>query len=166
MHMIRHTVVLIALLAIPSFIYGDENTAKLSEAVKSAKVSLESGLRVSEKKGKPISAKYELEDGKLQLSVYTEKAGKFYEVVVDHVTGKIAKTEEITSGDDLTAAKEQSAAMAHATRSLRQAVMAAKKAHKGFRALSVVPEVKASHPVAAITLGKDHETPATTEKLD
>lgn len=168
MQMIRHAGVLIALLILLSsiYIYGDENTARLSDAVKSAKVSLESGLKASEKEGKPISAKYELEDGKLQLSVYTEKAGKFNEVVVDHTTGKIAKTEVITSGDDLTAAKEQSAAMAHAKRSLRQAVTAAKKAHKGFRALSVVPELKASHPVATITLVKDHETLTATEKLD
>ena len=166
MQIIRNAGVLIALLILPSSIYGDENTAKLSDAVKSAKVSLETGLRASEKEGKPLSAKYELEDGRLQLSGYTEKAGKFYEVVVDHTTGKIAKTEEITSGDDLAAAKEQSAAMAHAKRSLRQAVMAAKKAHKGFRAFSVVPELKASHPIATITLGKGHETLSATEKLD
>jgi tryptophan synthase beta subunit len=116
--------------------------------VKSAKVSLETGLRASEREGKPISGKYELEDGKLQLSVYTERAGKFYEVVVDHTTGKIAKTEEITSGDDLKAAKEQSAAMAHAKRSLRQAVKDAQNAHKGLHTISVVPELKASHPIA------------------
>jgi hypothetical protein len=166
MQMIRHAGVLIALLILPSSIYGDESAGKLSDAVKSAKVPLETGLRASEKEGKPISGKYELEDGKLQLSVYTEKAGKFYEVVVDHTAGKIAKTEEITSGDDLTAAKEQSAAMAQAKRSLGQAVKDAQNGHKGFRAISVVPELKASHPIATITLSKGHETLTATEKLD
>jgi len=166
MQMIRHAFALIALLTLASATYADENSAKLFDAVKSAKVSLETALRASQREGKPISAKYELEDGKLQLSVYTAKAAKFYEVIVDHTTGKIAKTEEITSGDDLAAAKEQSTAMAHAKRSLRQAVKDSQKAHKGFRAISVVPETKASHPIATITLGKDHETLTATEKLD
>ncbi len=165
MPVIRHPV-LIALLTVVSTTYADESSTKLSEAVKSAKISLEAGLRASEREGKPISGKYELEDGKLQLSVYTVKAGKFYEVVIDHTTGKIAKTEEITSGDDLTAAKAQWAAMTHARKSLRQAVRDAQKAHKDFRAISVVPELKPSHPIATITLSKDHETRTATEKLD
>ena len=36
------------------------------------------------------------------------KGGKFSEVIVDHDTGKVAKTEAITGGEDLAAAKEQS----------------------------------------------------------
>ena len=51
--------------------------AKLSAAVKHAKVSLDAGLKASEREGKPISGKFEFDEGKLQLSVYTEKAGKF-----------------------------------------------------------------------------------------
>jgi len=140
--------------------------AKLADAVKHAKVSLDAGLKASQREGKPISGKFELDEGKLQLSVYTEKASKFYEIVVDHTSGKIAKTEEITSGDDLTAAKAQSAAMAHAKKSLRQTVRDAQKTHKGFRAVSVMPEEKNSHPVATVTLVKDHETRSATEKLD
>ncbi len=166
MQMIRHAVALTALLILPSGTYANENSTKLSDAVKSAKVSLDAGLRASEREGKPISGKFELEDGKLQLSVYTMKAAKFYEVIIDHTTGKIAKTEEITSGDDLAAAKEQSAAMTHAKRTLRQAVKAAQKTHKGFRAISVVPELKASHPIATITLGKGNEARTVVEKLD
>ncbi len=140
--------------------------AKLADAIKHAKVSLDAGLKASEREGKPISGKFELEDGKLQLSVYTEKAGKFYEVVVDHTSGKVAKTEEITSGDDLTAAKAQSTAMAHAKKSLRQAVRDAQKTHRGFHAVSVTPEMKDAHPIATVTLAKDHETRTATEKLD
>jgi hypothetical protein len=40
------------------------------------KVSLDDGLRASETRGTPISAKFEIEDGKLQLSVYTKKDDK------------------------------------------------------------------------------------------
>src|SRR5713101_5198951 len=43
--------------------------AKLADAVKHAKVSLDAGLKASEREGKPISGKFELDEGKLQLSV-------------------------------------------------------------------------------------------------
>jgi hypothetical protein len=42
-----------------------------------AKINLQEGLAASEQQGKPISAKFEVDDGKLQLSVYTAKEGKF-----------------------------------------------------------------------------------------
>jgi len=56
--------------------------------------------------------------------------------------------------------------MAHAKRSLRQAVRDAQKTHQGFPAVSVVPEEKDSHPVAKVTLIKDHQTRTATERLD
>src|SRR5713101_4285819 len=150
--------------------YGEEPSAtdaqKLADQVKSAKVSLERALEASTREGTPISGKFESEEGKLQLSVYTSKGGKYYEVVVDHTSGKIAKVEEITSGDDLTAAKAQAEAMAKAKRSLRDAVSAARKAHKGLHAISVTPSLNAGHPIATLTLNKGHETLTVTEKLD
>src|SRR5262250_3409033 len=122
---------------------AQENKAKeqaeLAAALKAATISLEKGLSASAREGKPISCKFEVEDGKLQLSVYTMKGTKFSEVIVDHTNGTIAKTEEITSGDDLTAAKAQSEAMAKAKRSLSAATAKALGANKGFRAVSVVP---------------------------
>src|SRR5205809_178751 len=101
-----------------AFGQGAKQNAQLANALTSAKVSLESGIMASEREGKPISAKFEVEEGKLQLSVYTMKGDKFSEVIVDHQTGRIAKTEAITGGEDLAAAKQQSAAMAQAKSSL------------------------------------------------
>src|SRR5215468_522546 len=89
--------------------------AKLTEKdLGAAKVSLEAALQASEAQGTPISAKYELEDGKLQLSVYTAKGNAFIEVVADPNTGAIAKAEKITDAGDLKEAAEQKAAMAKA----------------------------------------------------
>src|SRR5215467_5332054 len=99
----------------------DKEHADLAKALKGAKISLEKGLSASESQGKPISGKYEVEDGKLQLSVYTAKGDKFSESIVDHKTGKTVKTEAITSGDDLTAAKAQNNAMTKAKASLASA---------------------------------------------
>ncbi len=138
----------------------------LAKDVKTAKVSLEKGLSASEAAGKPISAKFELENGKLQLSVYTAKDGKFFEVIVDHQTGKVAKTEPITSGDDLTAAKAQNDAMAQSKTSLRSAVGQALKANKGYRAMSVTPSPEGGQSTAEVALVKGNEWKTVKVKVD
>ena len=145
---------------------ADQEHAELAKALKDAKVPLERGLTASAKEGKPISAKYEVEDGKLQLSVYTMKGDNFSEVIVDHKTGKIAKAEPITKGDDLSHAKEQSEAMAKAKRSLGAAASEAVKENKGYRVVSVMPAMKDGHPVADVTLVKGTEWKTVAEKLD
>ena len=145
---------------------ADKEHAELAKALKGVKVSLEKGLSTSESQGKPISGKFEVEDGKLQLSVYTMKGDKFSEVIVHHKTGKIEKTEAITDGKDLSAAKAQSGVMAKAKLSLRSATEKAVKANKGFRAVSVTPSLKDGHPVAEVTLVKGEEFKTASEKLD
>jgi hypothetical protein len=145
-------VLALALTAGPARSEEHADPAQLAAALKSAPMPLQEGLKASAAKGKPISAKYELEDGALQLSVYTSDRGKFYEIVVDHKTGKIAKSEPITEGDDLKAAKDQSAAMARAKGSLAAAADKAVKANAGSRAVSVVPELKGGRTVAVVTL--------------
>src|SRR6185437_2756007 len=102
------TLITVAVLAFGALLpaWGaEQDDAALIKAMAGAKVSLQHGLTASLREGKPISAKFEMEDGKLQLSVYAEKAGKFFEVIVDHMTGAVAKTEAITGGEDLTHAK-------------------------------------------------------------
>ena len=89
----------------------DRSDHPLIKGVTDAKLTLQQGLTAAAQQGRPISAKFEVEDGKLQLSVYTAKGGTFSEVIVDHTTGNIAKTETITEGEDLAEAKLQNAAM-------------------------------------------------------
>jgi hypothetical protein len=146
--------------------HDDKERAELAKALKDAKISLQQGVTASTKEGKPISAKYEVDEGKLQLSVYTMKGDKFSEVIVDHKTGKVTKAEPITHAEDLTAAKAQSEAMAKAKRSLDAAASEAVKENKGYRAVSVMPALKDGHPVADVTLVKGAEWKTVSEKLD
>ena len=114
----------------PVFPFAPRTTpAKLAQALSEASVSLEQGIKASEAEGKPISGKYEVEDGALQLSVYTMKGNGFAEVIVDHKSGSIKKSEPITEGDDLKDAKEQGEAMKKAKLSLDEAVASAVKAN-------------------------------------
>jgi hypothetical protein len=97
---------------------GGQGTRRAGQGPQRCQDLAGAGLAASAKEGKPISAKYEVEHDQLQLSVYTMKGNGFSEVIVDHKTGKVAKAEPITGGEDLTAAKAQSEAMAKAKRSL------------------------------------------------
>jgi uncharacterized membrane protein YkoI len=151
---------------VPAQTAAAEDRAELAKALGAAKVSLQQGLAAREAQGQPISGKFELEHGQLQLSVYTAKGGTFAEVIVDHNTGKVAKTEDITSGDDYTAAKEQAAAMAKTKRSLGAAIDQAVKSNAGFKAVSAYPSLKDGHPVAEVTLVKGQEFTTVTQTLE
>ena len=133
------------------------NQTTLAKALLGARVSLERGLAASASHGQAISAKFEMEEGKLQLSVYTLKEGKYFEVIVDHNSGKVVKAEPITEDEDYTAARSQSAAMAKAKGSLQAAVEKALRDNAGYRAVSVTPSLKDGQAVADVTLAKGEE---------
>ena len=142
------------------------DSAALAAAMKNATATLQGGLKASEPQGTPISAKFEIEDGKLQLSVYTMKGNDFMEVVADPKTGTIAKAEKITDAGDLKEATAQKAAMAKAKVPLLTAAETAVNANAGSRAVSIVPELKNGQATAEVTLLAGTAFKKVTEKLD
>jgi hypothetical protein len=159
------TIVFLGARVVPAWAEGGDGAA-LAAAMKNAATTLEGGLRASEAQGTPISAKFEIEDGKLQLSIYTMKGNDFMEVVADPNTGAIAKSEKITDAGDLRDAAEQKAAMAKAKVPLLTATETAVKANAGSRAVSVVPELKNGQAMAEVTLLQGTAFKKVTEKLD
>ena len=145
---------------------AEADSAALAAAMKNATATLQGGLKASEAQGTPISAKFEIEDGKLQLSVYTMKGSDFMEVVADPNTGAIAKAEKITDADDLKEAAEQKAAMAKAKVPLLTVTETAVNANAGSRAVSIVPELKNGQATAEVTLLQGTTLKKVTEKLD
>src|SRR5437764_8203793 len=150
---------------VPAWAEGGDKAA-LAAAMKNASATLQGGLKASEAQGTPISAKFEIEDGKLQLSVYTMKGSDFMEVVADPNTGAIAKAEKITDAGDLKEAAEQKAAMAKAKVPLLNATETAVTANAGSRAASIVPELKNGQATAEVTLLQETAFKKVTEKLD
>ncbi len=148
----------------------DEERAELANALSNVKVSLQQGFTASEREGQPISGKFEIDGGKLQLSVYTAKDGKFFEVIVDHMTGAIAKVEPITEGEDFTHAKSQKAAMDRAKVKLADAATKAKGQAKGEVAevvvVSAVPELKNDRSEVAVVLLQGKRFSTASEPLD
>ena len=158
----------VGLLSAPTSLPRAEEAepAALAKALQNMTVTLQDGLKASEREGKPISGKFEIEDNALQLSVYTLKGDDFMEVVMDPKTGAIAKAEKITEAGDLKEAAEQKAAMAKSTTSLLDAADAAVKANPGFRAVGIYPQLQNGSPVAAVTLLQGMAFKKVTEKLD
>ena len=76
---------------------AEENvdSTALARALAGAPATLRDGVKASEIAGVPISAKFEIEDGKLQLSVYTVNAGEFVELIADPKTGAAIKTKRL-----------------------------------------------------------------------
>ena len=144
----------------------DEGQEKLIKLLDASKINLQQGLAASEQQGQPISAKFEVDEGKLQLSVYTAKDGKFSEVLVDYVNGKVTKAEPITEGDDLAAAKSQSAAMAKAKTTLKEAVDKAVAQSAKARVVSAVPSLKDGRPIASIALLDGEQIKTVQQPLD
>ena len=142
------------------------NPAAMATALQQATIPLEQATRLSEREGKPISAKYEIEHGALQLSVYTLKGDRFSEVILDQKSGAVAKDGWITDVDDIKAAQEQAAAMAKAKVTIDVPTEHAVKANAGYRAVSVMPKLEGDKPVAVVTLLKGEEVKKITEKLD
>ncbi len=140
--------------------------AELAKALTGTKVTLQSGLTASASQGTPISAKFEVDNGKLQLSVYTRKGTSFSEVVVDPKSGKVEKAETITDKGDLEHAAAQKAAMDKAKSTLLSAADNAVKSNSGYRVVSIFPQMKAGHPVADVTLLSGNAFKAVSEKLD
>ena len=92
-------VLTVGLIGTAGAVWSSANEASGADVVRympTAKVSLQEGLKAAESEGQPISGKFEVDQGHLQLRVYTTKDGKFSEVLVDQSTGKVAKTESIT----------------------------------------------------------------------
>jgi hypothetical protein len=143
----------------------EDDPAALAKAMSGAKVTLEAALKASEREGKPISAKFEIEDGKLQLSVYAARDKDFVEVVLDPATAATIKSEKIT-GDDLKDANIQSGSLATATQSLQSATDATVKANAGFRAVSAVPDLRNGRSVAVVTLLQGTSFKTVTMPLD
>ena len=155
----------------PALAFGpDQEHAELANVLSGAKVSLQQGFTASEREGQPISGKFEMDEGKLQLSVYTAKDGKFFEVIVDHMSGNVTKVEPITEGEDLDHAKAQKAAMDRAKVKLADAATKAKGQAKGEAAevlvVSAVPELKDGRPEASIVLLQGRKFSNASEWLD
>jgi len=135
------------------------DTKALLDALGKTKQSLVAGMQQASTGGAvPISAKFEMEDGKLSLSVYT--AGKGVSVpaeknVLQELSGSpedgkwAPKTEVFADVPHVARSAEQLAIVALGKTSLIAAIGLARKNHAGT-VFSVTPAIRNHQPVAVI----------------
>ena len=138
----------------------------MAAALKDINFTLQDALKAGEQEGQPISAQFEIDDGKLQISIYTSKAEDFVELIADPKTKAIVRSEKITDDDELSDAADQKAAMAKAKISLIAAADAAVKDNTGFRAVAIFPDLRDDHAIAEVTLLQGTTAKKVTQKLD
>jgi len=145
---------------------NEPSGAAVTKYMRTAKISLMDGLKAAESQGQPISGKFEVDEGRLQLSVYTAKDGKFSEVLVDQNTGKVAKSEAIADGNDLADAQKQMDAFSKSKTSLKTAVSRAEQTYYGYQAVSVTPKISNGRPVAIVSLVQGTQVRTIAEPLE
>jgi len=144
---------------------NEPSGAAVAKFMTTAKVSLQEGLKAAEAQGQPISGKFKVDEGQVQLCVYTAKDGKFSEVLVDQSTGKVAKSDEISDGNELAEAQRQMDAYSKSKISLRAAVSRAELAYPGYQAVSVTPTISNGRPVAIVSLLQGKQARSIAEPL-
>lgn len=154
-----------AATALPARAAESEKT-QLAQSLSTASVSLDQGLKNSESQGKPISGKFEMDGNDLRLSVYVTRGGKFFELIVDHLSGFVKNTRTISDRDKLEAVSMQSQTMKKAKVPLDKVVRDSVSENAGYRAVSLTPISKANRPIAMIVLMKGAETMRVFKPLD
>ena len=143
----------------------DTDQAALAKDLEAASATLEDGLQAAAPVGRPISAKFEIEKGQLQLSVYVVTGDEYAEVFVSTSTGVLMAKEKITDTEDLESAAAQKKAMESATTTLAVATTRALQQNGGSRAVSVIPALQAGRPVAEVTILSRGQLKAISEGL-
>jgi hypothetical protein len=132
--------------------HDQPDSVALWAALEDAGVTLESGLVACERHGRPVSARFDIADGDLQLIVWIETGDRLFQAAVDPNTAEIVWAEPIKASDDLADATAQKAAMDTAKISLRSAVQQILRDNKDARAVEVTPELKDGHASALVTV--------------
>jgi hypothetical protein len=133
------------------------DVAALSAALRNAKVPLHAGIRMVSKDSIPLSANYEMKDGKLLLAIYAARGDEFFETILDPQSGKAIMAGPITIDDDLMVVREQAKVITGSSQPLWEVVFGVERANQGYRAVSVIPEQGEQGPAAIVILMKGME---------
>jgi hypothetical protein len=142
-----------------------EDYTALAVALKHVTSTLEDGLKGVERIGKPISAKFTLEHGFLQLSLWVTREDDLAEYILYPLTRTVTEIHVFRDPDELKAVTAQKLAMDKARVSLRSATANAVQANRSLRAVSAYPVIEGGDPMAVITLLNDNVFKIITEKL-
>jgi len=177
-----HIVPLIAALAVvgwlswqPARAEGESKELQVvAQALGKSKLSLLAGIRqASQGSAKAISAKFELEDGKLSLSVYTAEKGLAVPAeknLLQELSGSpeqdkwTPKAEVFKDVPHVARSAEQLAVMSLGRKSLAAVIAEVRKTHPGA-VFSITPAIRNHMPVAVVLLANKGKVTTVTQPL-
>src|SRR6266513_499190 len=159
----------------PARAAGDSKELQaVAQALGKSKLSLLAGIRqASQGSARAISAKFELEDGKLSLSVYTAEKGLAVPAeknVLQELSGSpeqdkwTPKVEVFKDVPHVARSAEQLTVMALGRKSLAAVIAEVRKSHPGA-VLSVTPTIKNRKPVAVVLVAQKGKVTTVTQPL-
>ncbi len=159
----------------PARAEGDSKELQaVAQALGKSKLSLLAGIRqASQGSAKAISAKFELEDGKLSLSVYTAEKGLAVPAeknVLQELSGSpeqdkwAPKTEVFKDVPHVARSAEQLAVMSLGRKSLAAIIAEVRKTHPGT-VFSITPTIKNHKPVAVVLVAQKGKVTTVTQPL-
>src|SRR5712691_3438997 len=159
----------------PARAEGDSKELQaVAQALGKSKLSLLAGIRqASQGSAKAISAKFELEDGKLSLSVYTAEKGLAVPAeknVLQELSGSpeqdkwTLKAEVFKDVPHVARSAEQLAVMSLGRKSLAAVIAEVRKTHPGT-VFSITPAIKNHRPVAVVLLANKGKVTTVTQPL-
>ena len=159
----------------PAHAEGDSKELQaVAQALIKSKLSLLEGIRqVSHGSAAAISAKFELEDGKMSLSIYTAEKGLAVSAednVLQELSGNpeedkwTPKTEVFKDVPHAARAAEQLALMSLSRKSLSAIIDDVQKTHPGT-VFSITPAIKNHKPVAVVLIAQKGKVTTVTQPL-
>src|SRR6266571_1563391 len=159
----------------PARAEGDSKELQaVAQALGKSKLSLLAGIRqASQGSAKAISAKFELEDGKLSLSVYTAEKGLAVPAeknVLQELSGIpeqdkwTPKVEVFKDVPHVARSAEQLAVMSLGRKSLAAVIAEVRKTHTGT-VFSITPAIRNHRPVAVVLLAQKGKVTTVTQPL-
>ncbi|HYU69652.1 MAG TPA: hypothetical protein VEL09_10030 [Burkholderiales bacterium] len=159
----------------PARAEGDSKELQaVAQALGKSKVSLLAAIRqASQGSARAISAKFELEDGKLSLSVYTAEKGLAVPAeknVLQELSGSpeqdkwTPKVEVFKDVPHVARSAEQLAVMSLGRKSLAAVIAEVRKTHPGT-VFSITPAIKNHRPVAVVLLANKSKVTTVTQPL-
>ena len=144
--------VLLCLLALPGAAFSEDEGNALAAHIDEARLGLTQGLKIARAKGRPLAARFTVEDDTLRLAVVIATARDTLQLVIDPVDGTLRKTDAVTDPVALKRMRAAATALTQSAVQLEEAIGAAEQANEDSRVVAMLPTLVKGKAVARATL--------------
>jgi len=157
---------LVALCGLPGLARPQDQGNALAAHIDEAQLALPQGLKIARAKGRPVAARFVVDDeDTLRLEVTTVTAKDTVQLLLDPADGAVRKTVAVTDPVALKKMRAATSALAQAAIPLEQAISAAEQDNEGSRLVGVLPTLVKGKAVARVTLLRGTDLTVVEQRL-